>query len=49
MAYWKAGSPERARQTLQRAAKMDPNLPDLKEAQTLLAATATASSDARKE
>ena len=42
MAYWKAGSPERARQALQRAAKMDPSLPDLKEAQTVLGVAARA-------
>jgi tetratricopeptide (TPR) repeat protein len=37
MAYLKAGHIDRAQQMLQRAVKMDPNLPDVKEAQTLLA------------
>jgi tetratricopeptide (TPR) repeat protein len=36
MAYWKAGSPDRARQALDHARKIDPSLPDVKEAQTLM-------------
>jgi Tfp pilus assembly protein PilF len=41
MAYFKSGSPERARQMLQQAVTMDPNLPDVKQAKQLLAASAT--------
>jgi len=37
MAYLKMGQIGRAQQTLQRAVKMDPNLPDVKEAQVLMA------------
>src|SRR5262249_4916921 len=48
MAYWMAGSKDQARQTLARAAQMDPNLQDVQQAKELLAASEPRSGDISK-